>query len=85
MTYINAGAMVDRVRPKTKTALRKALADPAVRVSFDCTGLDKNGSIISGTAEAVGANKISVTGPDPYTARNWYATVEVKNGVLKVS
>ena len=33
-------------------------------------------------AEFKGDGSYSVVGPDPYTARNWYATVVVKDGKI---
>jgi hypothetical protein len=33
-------------------------------------------------AEYKGDGSYAVVGPDPYTARNWYATVTVSGGVI---
>lgn len=87
MGYVNTGAMVNGRRPATKKALRDALtADPGL-VQFDSTSMmgPRAGDIISATVADIGTDKMSVVGPDPYTKRNWYATVEVANGKVKVS
>lgn len=91
MSYINVGAWVAVIayeRPKTKTALKKALADPDVSVTFDITSaLGPRGTErhIDGTVKDIGSDKLSVVGPDPFTNRAWYATVEVVNGKLRVT
>jgi hypothetical protein len=88
MTWINVGARVNGQRPASKAALKRALAaDPAL-VQFDTTGAlgpRSRSMAIDATPEDIGEDKLSVVGPDPFTARNWYATVEVKNGKVKIS
>jgi len=87
-SYINTGALVNGRRPATKKALREAVkADPA-SVTFDSTAMmgARAGDTISCDITDIGAgNTLSVVGPDPYTARNWYASVQVKNGKLSVT
>lgn len=77
MAFINVGAYVDGVRPKTKKALREACAsDPnRTRVVFDATALMQEGQRF--TLDHPN-DSLQVCGPDPRTSRKWYATV--KNG-----
>lgn len=81
-SYINTGAYVNGIRPKSKKALREAMAADPSTVSFDRTAIGFDGSGYQAPAEGI---SIQVTGPDPYNDRRWYATVTVKNGVIKVS
>lgn len=73
---------------KSKAAMKRALeADPS-RVFFTSVAL--LGPQWSGTAQEFLTGgpentKLTVVGPDPYTARNWYGTIEVKAGKLKAS
>lgn len=78
MTFVNVGAKVDGVRPKTKKALREALkADPR-SVVFDNTS-DMGPQLVGINGANVPVEyTLQVVGPDPYTKRNWYASV--KNG-----
>ena len=75
MTYMNVGAYVDGVRPKSKKALKEALAANPASVTFDGTSpMGPQHDDLSGTCvpeELI----LSVVGPDPFTKRSWYATV----------
>lgn len=78
MAYVNVGAKVNGVRPKTKKALREALkADPR-SVTFDNTSPMGPQLVGINGANVPVEFSLQVTGPDPFTKRNWYATV--KNG-----
>lgn len=78
-TWINTGALVSGQRPKTKAALRKALAETPELVTFDSTATQgaRAGDLITATAGDIGESKLSVCGPDPYSNRKWYATVAI--------
>lgn len=90
MTYVNVGVWStdtgDRI--PTKKALKLALVEQPAAVVFDKTSmLDSSGlpEKIHGDSIPDGV-KLSVCGPDPYTKRNWWATVEKKpDGSLKVA
>jgi hypothetical protein len=78
------GAFVNNERPRTKKALREALAADPDSVRFDQTSLVPGGAIndgadIRGSELPVGP-RFAVTGPDPYIRRRWYATVCAVNG-----
>jgi hypothetical protein len=88
-SYINTGAFVNGRRPASKKALREAIkADPS-SVTFDSTAMAgaRAGDMIKADPDDIGkGNTLSVAGPDPYTRRNWYASVQVSaSGALKVS
>ena len=71
----NFQAFVDGQKPKTKKALREALAADPSRVWFeDTSGFGNRGTL---TAEQLSPSDM-IVGPCVYTARNWYANV--KNG-----
>jgi hypothetical protein len=83
MTFHNVGAFVNGVRPKTKKALRDAIASGQT-VHFDGTSMFDPPSY--DLSELLETEKLSVVGPDPYTKRSWYATVERKSdGTIRVS
>lgn len=84
MTYMNVGAYVDGVRPKTKAALKRALAENPAAVTFDGTApMGPQHEGLSGVNVPEGLS-LSVVGPDPYRVRNWYATVKVNVRTGKV-
>lgn len=88
MTFINVGAYVDGERPKTKAALKRALAERIESVDFDTTGVTETFCRISAVQlrdmESAKDFELSVTGPDPYRARNFYATVSLSQRTGKV-
>lgn len=81
MTYINAGAKYQGRRVKTKAELKRLLKAEPQNVTFDTTSLHSSPETV--TASDLGnrphgaSESWSIVGPDPYTARNWYATVKV--------
>ncbi len=84
--YENVGALnaSDGTDIPTKKALKDALAaNPANVVLYTTSGFSPK-KHIKGTELEVGV-RYSVTGPNPYSARNWYATVTIANGKIKVS
>ena len=87
MAHINTGAYVDGRRPASKAALRRAVVDNLSAVTFDVTALfgPYVGMYLAATPADIGADQLSVVGPDPYRSRRWYATVEVgRDGRVKV-
>lgn len=87
MSFVNTGAYVDGKRPATKAALKRALAENPAGVEFDGTSpMGPQYSDLSGVNVPEGVS-LSVVGPDPYSRRNWYATVtwNVKTGKAKIT
>lgn len=85
MSYVNTGALVNGRRPATKAALKAALKDAPDTVEFDSTALMGPRAGETLTVATLGTDTASVTGPDPYTRRDWYASVSVRDGKVKVS
>lgn len=78
MSSVGAGAYIDGVRAKTKTALRNALRTAPDTVTFDVTDAfgEYAGKTLRASALPAGV-AVQVCGPDPYTKRSWYARVDV--------
>lgn len=75
MGFVNVGAVDDRGRGfATKKALKEALAADPSGVNFFGTS-DFTPYHSDGNGIPLGVT-LSVVGPDPYTSRKWYATVE---------
>lgn len=87
--YVNVGAQynADKRDIPTKKALKDAIkADPTSVYLYDTSAFP--GAVTnSGTVDMLGKGvKYSVTGPNPYTSRKWYATVEItQTGIIRVS
>lgn len=77
------GVFVDGRRPKSKKAVKEAVADNPERVSLEATSL--HGGEFDGRVSElpVGGRVQYFVGPDPYTARNFYGQV-FKNAAGKV-
>lgn len=82
--YLNVGARLNGADVPSKKALREAVAAGDPGLIFYTT------SIFDETArfglDAIPAFKsLSVVGPNPYSKRSWYATVEVtRGGIVRV-
>ena len=91
MSFINCGALIDGLRPLTKKELREAVAAYPDSVSFDATSIiiqpaEGGYGTPQASLDAVReGHKLSVVGPDPFTNRRWYATVEMGKNGIKVS
>lgn len=75
MSYINVGAYVNGIRPKSKKALKEALKSAPGTVKF--VGTSPFTPFSGGVSDIPDGAKLSVVGPNPYTNRRWYATVFV--------
>jgi hypothetical protein len=82
------GIYVDYERPKSKKAVKEAIADDPARVYIEATSLfgnEYNGPL-PGLKDFNGDRTVSFVGPDPYTKRNFYGTITVSaNGSVKCS
>lgn len=87
LMWINCGAIniLTGQRFKTKKALKEAVKTDASIVKFDRTTLELFGSGDLFCDEIPEGAKLSVVGPDPFSDRRWYATVERRGDVVKVS
>jgi hypothetical protein len=68
----------------TKAMLKRAIAENAANVyMYGTSGFTPFGDTADNLEIGV---KYSVTGPNPYTSRKWYATLEkLANGTIRVS
>ena len=73
------------MRVKTKRALREKLRDYPSEVVFDRTENTPGPQRYRGDDLPEDGTKFSVCGPDPYTNRKWYATVERTDKGIKVT
>lgn len=86
--YVNVGAShfpgIQDI--PTKIALKRAIAADPAKVNFyatDAFGANRDKSWFADKLD-IGV-KYSVVGPNPYTSRKWYATVEMQaNGKITV-
>jgi hypothetical protein len=72
------GLYVDGSRPRSKKAVREAIADDPGRVRVEATSMF--GDEYGGPLTAAPSGNIAFVGPDPYTRRNYYGTIEVRRG-----
>lgn len=78
------GVFVDGRRPKSKKAVREAVADDPARVYVEGTSMF--GNEYDGPLDSWHGFAIAFVGPDPYTNRKFYGTITIKNdGSFKVS
>lgn len=84
--YINVGARLKGRRIGTKKALREALDLTPEEVSFDCTDAFGERAGAAYTVDSIPEGAVlTVTGPDPYTSRKWYASVSIVKEAVKIS
>lgn len=79
MSYANVGVKLGNSDIPTKAALKRAIADnPAQIRAYSTDALPFNpwsgkSDILPNWDKTL---KLSVTGPNPYNSRKWYATIE---------
>lgn len=87
MRWVNVGAYVNDVRPKTKKALKEAVETAPATVKFDYTsfypeeGMPRELNTTNIPEEVT----LLVCGPDPYTKRRWYASACPTSDGVKVT
>ena len=77
------GTFVNMHRPKTKKALREAVAADPGTVLLEATSMF--GNEYGGSLASAPDGNYFVVGPDPYTDRRWYGKITVSAGKVKVS
>jgi hypothetical protein len=88
--WINVGAYFDngtsKARVASKAELDRHLRDNPGDVEFDNTAMHMGpGDAKYRASEIPGGLKFQVCGPDPYTNRKWWATVELVDGKPEVT
>lgn len=79
------GIFINGTRPKSKKAVKEAVLNDPESVRIEATSLF--GGEYDGPADLLpGPAKVHFVGPDPYTSRKFYGTIERKpDGSVKVS
>lgn len=71
------------IRPRTKKELRAAISTDPARVIIEATSIF--GGEHDGPADEIPEGRTAyIVGPDPYRARNWYATLDRKGDRVRV-
>lgn len=82
MAYINVGAKSDIYDVRSKAALKQLVKDNDRGLTF--YGTSDFSPFNGGIADIPEGVKLTVTGPNPYTDRKWYATVTKTGGKITV-
>lgn len=93
MAYIEVGAVTPQGGqfPSKAQIKRSWAADPAsvIFVSVSSVASPGRGTAFNGPvtcpADLPSGTKLTIVGPDPERARNYYGTVEVRAGKVKIS
>lgn len=87
--YVNVGAKYNETQTDipTKAALKRAIKENPSNVYLYDTSAFSSVAGTTGTVDILLKGvKYSVCGPNPYTSRKWYATVEItESGIIRVS
>ena len=79
------GLFIEGQRPKTKKAVKEAIAVDPASVSVEDTSWFPNGDYSGSLADAPVGTKVHFVGPDPHTLRNFYGSLHVTSAGVKVS
>lgn len=88
MAYISCGVRTSEGgRISTKKRLKELAERTPHLVHFDVTSPYDRPDLSDSTIDTIATDvKLSVAGPDPYTSRKWYATIERgADGKVKVT
>ena len=77
------GIFVDNQRPKSKKQIKEAVAENPERVRVEATSIFGN-EFDGSLAHWPGGKTITFVGPDPYTSRKFYGTIERRGDKLVV-
>lgn len=87
--FINCGVYIDGQRPKTKGELKAAANTLGLLVQFDQTSTMLQNYPSRFSREWFRHNHngvyLQVCGPHPHRERKWYATVYIKDGLVKIT
>ena len=76
------GLFVNYHRPPTKKAVKEAVAADPAKVLIECTSMFGG---YDGPITLAPDGRYDFVGPDPYTRRNFYGSITVKDGTYKVT
>ena len=78
------GIFIDGQRPKSKKAIKEALAANPERVRIEHTSMFSSQGHV-GALDLTAGEKVDFVGPDPYTKRNFYGTIARTRDGFKVT
>lgn len=76
------GLFINGARPKSKKAVKEALATAPGSISIEGTSVF--GGDYDGPLTEAPDGRIDFVGPDPYRARNFYGNFYIAGGVIKL-
>lgn len=77
------GIYVNYERPKSKKAVKEAVAADPASVRIEATSVF--GNEYDGPVSTAPDGRYAFVGPDPYSKRNFYGTITVTDGKARVS
>jgi hypothetical protein len=75
------GIFIMGVRPRSKKEVREAVREMPHKVRIEYTGIMEG---YDGMVKQAPDGDYDFVGPDPYTKRNFYGVIEVRNGKARV-
>jgi len=86
MAYIEVYATIQGSEINSKKRLRELVGSEDARVHLHFEAVSPLGRPYGGGLDILTEDTtLQVTGPNPWTKRNWYANIKVSNGKFKVS
>jgi hypothetical protein len=82
--HINCGVKINGQDPKSKKAIKEAMATAPETVEFYATSKFQ-GFWARGDNLVLDGAKLGIVGPCPFTKRNFYGTVEMGTKGIKIS
>lgn len=79
------GIFLQGRRPKSKAELKRFIADGGDLSRVRVEAPSMFGNEFDGPLSEAPNGTITFVGPDPYTKRNFYGTIKVSDGSVKVS
>jgi hypothetical protein len=76
------GIFIRHSRPASKKAVREAIAADPASVTIEATSLF--GNEYDGPVDEMPEGKVLFVGPDPYTKRNFYGSIERRGSRITV-
>lgn len=77
------GIFVNFDRPKSKKAVKEAIASDPSRVSLEATSMF--GNEYNGPVSDAPVGRYAFVGPDPFTSRKFYGTITITPNGIKVA
>ena len=79
------GLYINNRRPATKKEVRETLRDNPEQISIENTSMFEGSDFHGMIVDLPEGSEVTIVGPDPFTKRDFYATIKRKNGALRLS